>query len=105
MSATETCWKDDCDKPVEVDYWCSEHATERRERIRRALADIANDKARRVQEQEPPRAAHVLYVTESEEGWTWTCSCGSGGSKPTRTQGMASGAGNRHVKSAEKASA
>lgn len=104
--ATEKCWKEGCEEPRAVDYWCEAHGTARRERIKAEMARLTNDSygiPRNHGGTGKPFVAHDITVQDNFYGWHWSCSCGKRGATDAKTEGLARAASYRHLRAVEKA--
>lgn len=113
VSVVATCWSPDCEEPIaqpdgRITYWCERHDTERRERIKAAMARLENDsygmpRKRPGTHEIEIKSAHN-YI-DNRADWWWACSCGKTSGAASRTQGLARAAGDRHLRAVEKAEA
>lgn len=121
----EKCWTEGCTEPRSDErngYWCTRHHDERRERITRGMAQIANDSygiPRNHGGTGKPFVAHDIEVRSSwnpnptlhpvndsnGDRWWWKCTCGSESEQYARTRGIAAAAGKRHQAAIRKAEA
>lgn len=109
---TEPCWTVGCGSPATHDYWCEQHHTERRERIKSEMAKIKNDShgiprnyggiGRPYTTEE---LEHTITVTGNFYGWRWACSCGKGSAADAKTKSLATSASARHIRAIQKAAA